>query len=670
MQHIFKATQQRIHSKRIFGFDIETYDDNKGFLLASIVGWDNRDRNDKPYSKIFYSKEELIIELKTNNIFRNSQLYATNLSFDFMGTFFGQTDISKFIYCQRNSAMLSVKTWFKGQGVDTEFIASGKSHTKSKKSRKSLEFIDSLNYAQMSVAEMGKILGYEKKKSPVFGLSWKKMSEEEQKYMEEYNLRDSEITYKFMKNIIIPSIEEIGGSVNLTIASSSMSLFKNKYLGDYIVFPNNINILRRLFLGFYGGRTETFARGSFRNAKYYDYNSLYPSVMHDNEYPDPNSQRVSNEDKTNYIIHCEGVSEVLIEIPFMKYPPLPYRHEGKVIFPYGKFRASWSHFELRHAITCGAKILKVYESIYYVRNIRPFKGFVGNLYMKRRDYQKEEVYNPMEKVIKLIMNALFGKFGERFDEKTSTYHKNNVTPEIIEKSIKCDNIGDSDFVNVVENQDPKAHCIPIWSIYVTAYGRVKLHKALVEHNAIYCDTDSLICFDECPTSSKLGELKLEMDVKAGMTIKPKMYALYSKDNKDYVKMKGLSRKYQPHSYKEFSEEFVNNPNRIYKHFTKFREAIRKGDVLPNEIVLQHKKFSLEDNKRQWKGNFLSILKTLQESNPLEIKDGKIQSKVANLKVSSKPTINKGKKSKGEVAPIRKYKNIIITEPNTPIIDEV
>jgi hypothetical protein len=626
MRHILKATRQRFLSKKIFGFDIETYDDNKGFLLAGIYGYDSR--YDREYFKTFYNKQDLFHELRTNPMFRGSILYATNLSFDFWGSFYKEKEAGSFNFCNRGSQMLSAKTFFKGKGEDTVFVSSGKKPTKSKQQYKSLEFIDTMNYAKMSVAEMGKLLKIPKMKSPAFGKPWSRMTKEEKDYMVAYNKRDCEVTYKFMKEIMIPAFESLGATVRLTIGSTAMSLFKNRFLDDFVVYPNDIDILRRLFLAFYGGRTETFARGTFKDAWFYDYNSLYPSVMHDYKFPDPNSQRVSHKDTTNYIMHCEGVSEVEIEIPYMKYPPLPYRHDGKLIFPYGKLRGSWSHIELRHAVeNCGAKITKVYESIYYLLTCRPFVGFVKTMYDLRLKYQAEEEYNPMEKVVKLLMNNLFGKFGEKFDDKSVNYHKDAVTQEQLDNAIKIEEV--DDYYKITENQDPKAHCIPIWAIYVTAYGRVKMHKAMMEHpNVIYADTDSLITHDVIPTSTKLGDLKLERDVKFGLTIKPKMYATFSAKGNDYVKMKGLARKYQPKSFKEFSEDFIKNPRRTYHHFIKFNEAIRKGNVVPNQITLKHKNFSLEDDKRDWKGKKFDIkgkdnVYEFQESDPLHIEDGKI-----------------------------------------------
>src|SRR6056297_3070374 len=96
-------TKQKIFNKKYFGFDIETANDNKDFVMASIVG-DN-------YQKLFYSPESVIEEIKTNYIFRNSTIFATNLSFDFFGTFFSSKEKSNFYTLFRGSDLLLAKTY-------------------------------------------------------------------------------------------------------------------------------------------------------------------------------------------------------------------------------------------------------------------------------------------------------------------------------------------------------------------------------------------------------------------------------------------------------------------------------------------------------------------------------------------------------------------------------
>ncbi len=82
---ILKPTKQRQFKRDIFGFDIETYDDNKKFLCASIY-------SDNPrLCKTFFSKKEIIKFIQKPE-FRGSYISATNLGFDYFGTFYGQTE--------------------------------------------------------------------------------------------------------------------------------------------------------------------------------------------------------------------------------------------------------------------------------------------------------------------------------------------------------------------------------------------------------------------------------------------------------------------------------------------------------------------------------------------------------------------------------------------------
>ena len=121
-------TKQKIFNKRIFGFDIETYDDNKKFLCASIIG-------DDGYQFQTDDKGKFIEEIKNNSIFRNSVLFATNLSFDFFGTFFSTDERKNFYTLFRGSDLLLAETHF----YKDEFYPFSQPPTKSKKTLKRIK---------------------------------------------------------------------------------------------------------------------------------------------------------------------------------------------------------------------------------------------------------------------------------------------------------------------------------------------------------------------------------------------------------------------------------------------------------------------------------------------------------------------------------------------------
>lgn len=573
---VLKPTKQRMFNKKIFGFDIETANDNKEFVVASIVG--------ENYKKFFYTKGQLNEEVKNNKIFRNAVIFATNLSFDFFGTFFNEKDAENFFTLFRGSDLLLAKTYF----YKEEFHKEAKIKTKS---LKSLLFLDSMNFAKLSVAKMGEIIGLSKLKSPSF-LGKEPQSEQEWKILKDYNLRDSEITLQFME-FLIKSFETLGATFKNTLASTSMSLFKNKYL-DQNYFQPSEEILIEQFKSYYGGRTEVFKRGYFKDYNYYDFNSLYPSVMVDEVFPNPNTLRITRRNDLHHINNFEGISDVDIFVFPCKYPILPVRNEeGRVIFPTGNIRGWYTHIELREAIKQGAVVKKVHKTQYFLETCTPFKGFMEDLYNFRNDLKAKN--NPMEYVVKITMNSLYGKFGQKFLNRDNWIHVKMITEKDLEEAETIERKGE--YIRLVQSSRPSSFCIPIWASYVTAYGRIKLHRAIEKYNPIYCDTDSLITRETIETSNQLGDLKLEMKIDEGIVVRPKFYALKDSEN-DYIKIKGLAKRL---NFLEFIG-LMHYPKVEYDKFTKFKEALRRN-LIPNQIIQVSKEFSLEDEKRIWKNKF-------------------------------------------------------------------
>jgi hypothetical protein len=320
-----------------------------------------------------------------------------------------------------------------------------------------------------------------------------------------------------------------------------------------------------------------------------------------------------------------GASKVDVFVPLdTEYPVLPFRTpEGKVLFPTGKFTGWYTHIELREAMENGVVITKVHKTHYYTETCTPFKEYVNDLYNIRKEYKANN--NPMEYVVKICMNSLYGKFGQKFIDKDNWQHESTVTLKDITESSVVDRQGS--FIRLVKSSKPSAFCIPIWASYVTAYGRIKLHKAIKQTKPVYCDTDSLITKETLPESLELGDLKLEMTIKEGYIVRPKFYAMLQdevdKDGKhiEYVKIKGLGKRL---SYYEFVgllhcplQDNGKTQRVEYDKFTKFKEAIRR-DFIPNEIIAVHKEFSLEDEKRIWPNEF--DMNELQQGIPLEIKE--------------------------------------------------
>jgi len=128
---------------------------------------------------------------------------------------------------------------------------------------------------------------------------------------------------------------------------------------------------------------------------------------------------------------------------------------------------------------------------------------------------------------------------------------------------------------------------------VTSNARILMYKYINSPEVIYTDTDSCICEKPLFENLKeLGKMKLEGNFKRGVFIRPKMYMLEN-DNFMEIKVKGL-----PKASKQDFTDILDGKFVKKIKFAKLNESFRRGLNI-NQIMELNKKFSLEDNKREW-----------------------------------------------------------------------
>jgi hypothetical protein len=223
--------------------------------------------------------------------------------------------------------------------------------------------------------------------------------------------------------------------------------------------------------------------------------------------------------------------------------------------------------------------------------------------------------NPMELVVKLLLNSLYGKFGQKFKDRENVIHKSQITPEMISADMRLSDISGTDYYSVKEEVAPSLFCIPIWAVYITAYARIKLYDYIAHSDPIYFDTDSIITKNEIPVSSELGEMKLESKLKKCVVVKPKFYFYVNDKDEFKSRIKGM-----PITFNSFDEaiNFLNDPVSHVRAILKFKGALRRKK-LPNEVIEFFKKVSLTDNKRIWAHGF--DYRTSQDSKPKIVTEG-------------------------------------------------
>lgn len=569
------------NNKEIFGFDIETYTKKNHFLIASLTfEYDN---------KTYFKNNVLKDFLNDRPKIKNKIGVATNLGFDFLGSFFEYSDYWK---VSERKGIIYNFTWYCR-----------------KNKRFPIKFYDTINFFRASVEKLGEVVNLKKLPHPAC-FTKKPKNEEELIELIPYCVNDAEISRLFFKNFIVKFANENEVKLKYTIASMSLDDFRRNYLKKwYKVEP--IDVHDKVFKAYYGGRTEVFKRGLFKRVNCYDINSLYPSVMI-KKLPDPNSyQELAVSDQFT-IDNYEGVTYIEGYQSKCYLPILPVRYDNKLIFPIGLIKGYYTNIEIREALKNGFKIKKIGSGVIYTKTEYVFKEFVNDKYEKRKIKQSNN--DPMEVTDKLTMNSLYGKFAYNYREKNSLIPINELTEKDIETSEFIEDLGNG-YVTLSSNSGlPCSYSFPIFSCYITAYARLKIHKEMskVKDKLIYCDTDSMFLMDnkKIKSSKELGKFKLEYYTDEGIFIKPKMYL------SKYAKIKGVNSI----KTKEEFMKLLKNPTIHEERFTKYRSVIRSkahhkhGKLKINQIIPVTKTLDLEDTKRVWLKKF--DYKSNEDSNPI------------------------------------------------------
>jgi hypothetical protein len=333
------------------------------------------------------------------------------------------------------------------------------------------------------------------------------------------------------------------------------------------------------------------------------------------------------------VFRSEGMSYCRIDAPDMDIPILPFRTEDKLIFPTGSFMAWQAHNEVRYSLQHGYKI-KPFFTYRYRMSCMMFRDFVDDIYQKRMEYKKQG--SPLELMMKIFMNSLYGKFAQRLEQQEIIFIRNKKDIRLMfeilsvnesaaishEKErykldfpgMKLSQIHETEafrpsmyYLTDTEPDSFPRFINPILSIYTTAYARIELHRHIMKCSKVYyADTDSLFTPDILPEGQNLGELKKESDVINAVIIKPKLYHIKTKE-KEYIKSKGMK-------IADF-QKFLETGESVHIKFSKFKESIRRNIPFNRKIMIV-KNTDFEDDKRQWKYFFNPAEK--QESRPLHI----------------------------------------------------
>lgn len=579
-------------------FDVETIprenaDGTTELLLKVAVV---RRKGDKKYM-VCYSNDELTQAILSLTRRRLNIVVAHNAQFDF-----------GFINHKLLAKDYSIQTF----NTTPFFVKYG-----SKKRRRQITFVDTMNYLLIALKTAGDMFGLEKLEIDFDTCSMKELIV--------YCKRDVDITQLIIDEVFRIH-EQFDVSFCVTFPQLAYKVFRKSYLEKalidapllekpiktikranvlYVSDNKDVRILERE--GYYGGRVEVFDFNEYPFMISYDVNSLYPYVMQKFKYPirciehiftgnEPEIetkawiqkiQQWHNEDKGI-------IARVTVTIPeSFNVAPVPKRGKDRLLFPVGTFETVLCSPELELVLEYIDEISEI--SVYLTHDI--FSEYIIDFYDMRMN-AKEDIKNLLWK---LFMNSLYGKFAQRkfFDNRLPIFdnHYEYATVPILDgfgNVIYVKWLGGQAFTKQIVLDNPRSF-VAI-SAFVTAHARVHLFNLLLKYpSSVYCDTDSIFTPNRdipIPKIKVLGDLKIEKEYQDFKAHGNKLYTFVGGYKAKGVRKKDING--NPTQFDVRDNGIVITTTRI----SRLTETIKRFGKTNPHIVSGSKFLSLRYTKRQ------------------------------------------------------------------------
>jgi hypothetical protein len=293
----------------------------------------------------------------------------------------------------------------------------------------------------------------------------------------------------------------------------------------------------------------------------------------------------------------KGLYNITVEKNNELYAPvLPKKHTDKYSKLYflncydSQFQVTSKDLQLLDELNIN---YKVHNGFLFDYDKNFFKDYVEYWYKKRQESKE------LKFIAKLMINALYGKFGQKV-KRTSTVIGEDLEyyyDEVLRIGRK-----ETTSINWFSHTE-----IAAW---VTSCSRY-IHSHLIQDNqehVYYVDTDSIIVDNEIVTGTNIGELKLEQKIKRGYFIGNKFYGLFN-DNDSKIVIKGYEK-----------SENVTEQN--------FKDAISNNDFL-----IEYQKSKIQKFKRSLisADTYIKILDVEKK-----ITDVSIKRKLLNNRIDTEP----------------------------------
>lgn len=443
------------------------------------------------------------------------------------------------------------------------------------------------------------------------------------------------ITYCLMDTIIVPRLHEeffkrfyeLGFKIDIdeliskpTIASLALTAFGSMLEGDEkIVGESRVDIYDKERASYFGGICYNTKKYD-TDLEYYDINSSYPNAM---RCPLPLSLLDVGDDIVEFEDDYEGASKyfkqgVLYLVSFeykedVNLCMTPERTESRgLIYPRCIVK-NWRWGDEILFLLSYSKIQRIKSWAYMVYKLKDFgREYIDVMYNEKNKAGVEK--NEAKKTLyKLLLNSVYGKFGQRKFHSFIIKKAIDAGPyiwgqdESIHKIRKLELQDGSLFFQIFffeDNMNFVGSLVRLAS-YITMKARINLFSGVYgvgEENVMYMDTDSIICkkkpnnATKINVGDKLGEWKVEEgNIAKAYSWGPKMYRLEIPIGdgtfKSVDKIKGVSKGLLG------MKEMIETDEMVTPSHTLFKRSY--GQIVVEECV---KKITRTDAKRRWNGN--------------------------------------------------------------------
>ena len=330
--------------------------------------------------------------------------------------------------------------------------------------------------------------------------------------LETYCKRDVDIMVRSWQVWIDFITQNDCGGFRETVGSTAFNTWRYKYMPQGVYVHKDKNALALERASYHGGRVEAFHQGDLWTDHYYylDINNMYGFIMLNSSFPtglQGYTNKLSIRRMINYLERYSVIARVTVNVD---QPAFIASVNGHAAYPLGRFETTLTSNEIRMALSNGW-LEELHEFSWY-ENKPLFESYVNDFYNLRMSY-REAGNKGFEAICKLLINSLYGKFGQTGIEQRvigksnpdEIWHMPVINAQTGKRSYQT-SLGGVIFEEFHEGESH--HAIPAIAAHVTADARLYLFSLIQKagfENVFYCDTDSLII-------NRMGYYNLESEI--------------------------------------------------------------------------------------------------------------------------------------------------------------